>query len=230
MENIYRIPLKFSTGKYNLTELASTDRDFLEMNLDKYGILTYSVPKCGTEVRIYSVEPEVLKNTMKAQYDNSGNLEYVDFKRNNRRELIYIRFDEESAKMTIYQFAMFQADMISEKIIHRREKMSRIFIEYFYDGSVDFAVKPCSVEDFRQLADSCGNRIDILDNSGAYPHENRIECDRDTLSIMLLCTPESLSTELFYFAVYVMTEKIKANVLDKIEKTDDFKFISEEYD
>ncbi|MDE5569786.1 MAG: hypothetical protein K2I82_03935 [Ruminococcus sp.] len=230
MENIYRIPLKFSTGKYSLPELVSADRDFLEMNLDKYGILTYRVPKYGTEVRIYSVEPKILKNTMKAQYDDSGNLEYADFKRNNRRELIYIRLDEESAKMTIYQFARFQADMISEKIIHRREKMSRIFVEYFYDGSVDFAIKPCSVEDFRQLAKSCGNCMDSLDSSGEYPHENRIECDRDTLSVMLLCVPDSLSTELFYFAVYVMTEKIKENILDRIEKTDDFKFIAEEYD
>lgn len=230
MENIYRIPLKFSTGKYSLTELASADRDFLEMTLDKYGILTYSVPKCGTEVRIYSVEPEVLKNTMKAQYDNSGNLEYVDFRRNNRRELIYIRLDEESAKTTIYQFAMFQADSISEKIINRREKISRIFVEYYYDATVDFAVKPCSVEDFRQLAESCGNCMNVLDNSGDYPHENRIECDRDTLTVMLLCAPNSLGTGLFYFAVYLMTEKIKENVLDKIEKTEDFKFISEEYD
>ncbi|MDE7138373.1 MAG: hypothetical protein K2O29_07960, partial [Ruminococcus sp.] len=52
----------------------------------------------------------------------------------------------------------------------------------------------------------------------------------NTLRVMLLCTDENFAGDLYGFAVYVITNRIKENVLDKIDRTDDFKLILKEHD
>ena len=47
---------------------------------------------------------------------------------------------------------------------------------------------------------------------------------------MMMCTDENFCGELYEFAVSSITERIKNNVLDKIDKSENFKLISEEYD
>ncbi len=47
---------------------------------------------------------------------------------------------------------------------------------------------------------------------------------------MLMCTNGDFRSMLFYKAVETFEERLKNRVLDKIGKTEDFKFISEEYD
>ena len=51
------------------------------------------------------------------------------------------------------------------------------------------------------------------------------------ISDILSCVDnDEEQSELFYFAAEFIENEIKENVLDKISKTDDFKFISGEYD
>lgn len=70
---------------------------------------------------------------------------------------------------------------------------------------------------------------DFSGNYRNYPNDS-ITPDIETLRIMLMCTNPEFVNELYGFARYVMTERIKNNVLDKIDKTEDFKFLDAEYD
>ena len=62
--------------------------------------------------------------------------------------------------------------------------------------------------------------------SGNYPHEKRVPCDTHTIGIMLQCAP----CDLLDYVIQEMTERIKAQVVPKLDKTDDFQFIVSEYD
>ena len=70
--------------------------------------------------------------------------------------------------------------------------------------------------------------ITAADNYGNF--NNRIPIDLEALGVMLMCTNGDFRSMLFYKAVETFEERLKNRVLDKIGKTEDFKFISEEYD
>ena len=72
--------------------------------------------------------------------------------------------------------------------------------------------------------------VTSADNSGNYHHDNRIEIGNETLGVMLTCTNGDFRSMLFNKAAETFEERLKSRVLDKIDKTGDFKFISEEYD
>ena len=76
----------------------------------------------------------------------------------------------------------------------------------------------------------CGACAMVINNSGNFPNENRISCDRDTISVMLRCAPHKIYTELMDTAIKIMSEKIQNTVVNALEKTDDFRTIAEEYD
>lgn len=232
MTSEYYIPLNHSSGKYKLADLPSNDENGLTLSHNKYDILSYSVPKHGTEVRLYSITEQMILDTLSASYDKDGQLEYIEITCGDMVKLVYIRFaDEETAKETIWNFANYHADKIADEIINRKQKLARLFIEYFYDGeAVDFSVKPATSADVQAVIDSYDGSLDAIDNCGDYPYKNRISCDNDTLKIMLSCTSPDFSDDLFGFAVYVMTNRIKDRVLDVIDKTKDFKLIAGMYD
>jgi hypothetical protein len=69
-----------------------------------------------------------------------------------------------------------------------------------------------------------------IDNCGDYPEQNRAECDVDTLKVMLLCTPVKIIGDMLELVIDTMTERIKANVIDRLDKTEDFRFIAVAYD
>ena len=233
MTDNYNIPLNYREGTYKIEEMENFSGEVIDIEYVGCDVFRYIVPKYNEEVRIYGVP----KNPVfTATYDSNGVIKHIELQRENKIELVYINFkDNEHAKENIWQYSCFWSDRISEKILEHKEKVSRLFIDYFYDGeSVNFLVNIYTPEDVQKVIERTsakyGHPAD--DNSAEYPDypNNSIVPDIETLRIMLLCAEEFFSCELYGFAIYVMTERIKETVLDKIDKTDDFKFIAEEYD
>ena len=129
------------------------------------------------------------------------------------------------------KFVKAEADKISDVIIKRKQTLQRIFIEKFYDGeAVDIAVKTATAEEVQAVIDKYDGEITAADNSGNFPLENRLELDRETLGVMLMCTDSLLKNRLYNKAAETFAERIKSRVLKKIRTTEDFRFIMDEYD
>ena len=228
----YAIPLQFKVGTFKFDELDTVDGDTLTLCYDeKYQLLTYDTPLEGSEVRVYTVPREFMPNGLTAVYDDKGTLDKIEFSDGEHTRLFYIWFKNISkSERCVLKFVKEQADMIAKEIIGKKQTLARLFIEKFYDGEdVDIAVKTATAEDVQAVVDKYGT-LSSADNSGNYPVENRIELDREQLAVMLMCTSGIFRSMLFGKAVEAFEERINKRALDKVKKTDDFKFISEEYD
>ncbi|MBR1554299.1 MAG: hypothetical protein IJ644_02770 [Oscillospiraceae bacterium] len=238
MAEIYQIPLQYQKGKYPYCELPETDADCLVLYPDGGQTFRYTDPVYQNEIRVYSIPEENPEQKLTAGYSDSGILEYVEVADGNSTRLVYIRFpDDESAKEIIYQFSKYEAQEIADKIMSLHQEFSRIFIEYFFDGqSADIAVRTGTPEEMQEIKEyyqknhpRIAQKVTVEDDAGAYPFENRIEFDSETFSMMLRCTRNEFKNELFGFSVWILEQKIQ-EILPWIQKTDDFKFLSEEYD
>ena len=228
------IPLMYKSGRYNANDIPKSG-DMLLLSLDDRDILTYDMPKRGYEVRLYSVEEQQLGSCLYATYNAEGMLKYAEIIDGDEVRLIYIGYtDEADERAELLDFAEQSAEQLSEKVLSCKEKIARLFIEFYFDGdSYDYAVKVGTEADKQALLDRLSDKEmkeglleHIIDNSGDYPYDRRIPCDTDTASILLRCA----ESDLFRFVTDKMTELIKARVIDKLNKTDDFKFIVSEYD
>ena len=235
----YKIPLQFKSGKFHFSELPTNNENVLLFSCEKFDILSYFVPKYKTEVRLYNITEQLLQDCLYAIYNDTGQLKYVELIQGDDIRLMFISYiDDADEKAEVLDYAEQSADIISNELLKCRDKVSRLFIEYYREvEGFDFAAKIGTVADKQALIKSLGDRAkqcsfveSVIDNSGDYPHENRIECDRDTLNIMMLCANTDIQVELLDMAIDVMTNIIKNNVVDKLDKADDFKFIAEEYD
>lgn len=229
----YNIPLHFKAGSFGFNELIVETHEALKLCYDeKWQLLTYSVPVYENEVRIYTVPREQMPNGLTAVYGGSGELDKVELAEAGRTRLIYIRFkDIKSSEKDVLKFVMEQADKMSDEIIGRKQKLARLFFGKFYDGeAVEIAVKTATAEEMQTVIDEYDGKLDTADNSGNYPIEKMILLDYEPLAVMLMCTDGYFQSKLFGMAADAVEERIKSRVLDKIDKTGDFKFISEEYD
>ena len=235
MNEEIRIPLRFRQGMYRLNELHTEDDNVLSLCFESYNILTYEVPNRGNKVRLYELEKHDVLAHLTATYRESGELYCVEMRDGEDVLLVYLHYlDENDAKAEVLDFAEQSAALITKELLERREKLFRLFIEWFYDGeSFDYAVKPATEADKQALIESAGKRAEdpeflrmLLNNSGDYPYENRIACDDHTIGIMLQCAP----CPLFETVVSEMTERIRERALPLLDKTDDFQFIVSEYD
>lgn len=231
--SVYKIPLKLKAGEFKFGELENTDGECLELDYDnEYQMIDYSVPMYGGEARIYTVPREFMPNALTAVYDKNGELDKVEFANNGRTRLFYIHFRNiEKSESAVLKFVKKEADRISKEIIGKKQTPARLFVEYFYDGeAVDIAAKTATAEEMRAVIEHYNGDVATADNSGNYSVENRPEVDSETLGVMLMCTMGDFRSMLFYKAAETFEERLKSRVLDKIDKTADFKFISEEYD
>ncbi len=233
------IPLNFKAGKFKLDELNGGDEDLTLCYDEKWELVTYSVPEYENEVRVYTVPRELMPSALTAVYGDSGGLERVGLDEGDKTRLIYIRFaDNELAKAGVLDFVEEQADKIADEVIGRGQKLARLFVGRFYDGeAVELAVKPATAEEVQAVIDEYEGDgefdefdEDAADYSGDYPAQNLIMADCETLGVMLMCTGGDFQSELFELAAAAFEERIKSRVLNKIDKTEDFKFISEEND
>ncbi len=229
---VYKIPLRFTAGSFKFSELGRVENcECLELDYDdEYQMITYNAPMYGSEVRIYTVPRELMPNALSAVYGSDGVLGKVEFSEGERKRLFYIRYKNIAASESgVLKFIKEQADIISKEIIGKKQTLSRLFIEYFYDGeAVDIAAETATAEETQAVIDYYKGDITAADNYGNF--NNRIPIDLEALGVMLMCTNGDFRSKLFYKAVETFTERIKNRVLDKIGKTEDFKFISEEYD
>ena len=232
MKQEFYIPLNYESGKYCLKELLSTCKDILVLSLNESGVLTYLVPEYKTQVRLYGITDDMLNDSLFVMYNDKRQLEYIKLIQNNKEKLVYIHIVDKNAEYNkISIFSELNTKVISENIMNCKEKIARLFIECFYDGeAVDLAAKIGTLDDMRNVSNNYGKDFDTINNSGNYPLEKRIECDNDTLGVILMCSPPESSDELFQFAVTTFSYCIKDHVLELIDKTEDFKFIVEEYD
>lgn len=226
------IPLKFKAGKFKFNELNGGDEILTLCYDEKWELLTYDSPMYENEVRIYSVRKELMPNALTAVYGDGGELERVELTEGDRTRLIYIRYaDNELSKSGVLNFVEEQADKIADEIIGRGQKLARLFVGRFYDGeAVELAAKTATAEEVQAVIDEYGGDTEVADYSGDYPVENLIMADCETLGVMLMCTDGDFQSELFIFAADAFEERIKSRVLNKIDKTEDFRFISEEND
>lgn len=229
----YRIPRKFKAGEFKFGELNDSDGECLELDYnEEYQLLTYEAPLYENEVRVYTVPRELMPNALTAVYDKDGALDKVTLAEGERTRLIYIWFKNiNKSESSVLKFVKEQADKISEEVIGKKQTLARLFVEKFYDGeAVDIAAKTATAEEMQAVIDEYDGKTYTADNSGNYPYENRLEIDVETLGVMLMCTMGEFRSMLFNKAAETFEERLKSRVLDKINKTGDFKFISEEYD
>lgn len=232
--SIYKIPLKFKAGEFKFGELPDYKPDeCLELDYDnEYQLIDYSVPMYGSEARIYTVSRELMPNALTALYDKNGELNNVKFDDNERTRLFYIRYKNISAsERGVLKFINEQADKIAKEIIGRKQTVARLFVGKFYDGeAVEIAVRTATTEEMREVIEYYNGDVTAADNSGNYSVEKMMTVDYEPLGVMLMCTNGDFRSMLFNKAEKTFEERLKSRVLDKIDKTEDFKFISEEYD
>jgi len=232
--SIFKIPLKFKAGKFKFSEL-NIGKEDESLNLDyntEYQMLKYKVPMYENEARIYMVPIELIPNGLTAVYGDSGKLDKVELAEAERTRLIYLRFkDIKASEESVLKFVKGQADNMSAEIIGRKQKLARLFFGKFYDGeAVEIAVKTVTAEEMKTVIDEYDGKPDTVDNSGNYHIENMIMLDCEPLGVMLMCTDCCFQSRLFGLAAAAVEERIKSRILNKIDKTDDFKFILEECD
>ena len=234
-----RIPLHFRAGIYHLNELPAESNDFLLLRFEPCEIVSYTVPGKGTSVRLYNLKEQFVLEHLTATYRETGELYCVELRSDENVTLVYLHYlDENDAKYEVLDFAVQSAAQIAEELLQCLDKVFRLFIEHFYDGeSFDYAAKIVTDADRQALLATPGERAAkrmsdprfvqmLLNNSGNYPHEKRVPCDTYTIGIMLQCAP----CDLLDFVIQEMTERIKAQVVPKLNKTDDFQLIVSEYD
>lgn len=228
----FKIPLRFKAGSFKFGELSGGSDETLVLDYDsEYELLTYSAPMYENEVRVYTVPRELMPNALSAVYNESGALDKVELAEAERTRLIYIWFkDINASKRVVLKYVKEQADRMSKEILGRKQKLARLFFGKFYDGeAVEIAVKTATAEEVQAVIDEYGEQSSA-DNSGNYPVEKMIMLEYEPLEVMLMCTNGDFRSMLFDLAANAAEERIKSRVLDKIAKTEDFKFISEEYD
>lgn len=232
--SIYKIPLKFKAGEFKFGELnIENENKSLDLDYDtEYQMLTYNVPMYENEVRIYTVPRGLMPDGLIAVYNENGELDKIELAEAERMRLIYLRFNNiKASKRGVLKFVKEQADKMCAGIIGRKQKLARLFFGRFYDGeAVEIAVKTATEEEMKTVIDEYGGNLDTADNSGDYPVKNMISLDDEPLGVMLMCTNGDFRSMLFDMAAEAVEERIKSRVLNKIDKTDDFKFISEEWD
>lgn len=231
---VYKIPLKFKEGEYKFGEFPDYKQgECLELDYDtEYQMINYEVPMYGSEARIYTVPRALMPNALTAVYDKNGELDRVEFSEGERKRLFYAWFKHIGAsERSVLKFVKEQADKIAKEIIGKKQTLARLFVGKFYDGeAVEIAVRTATSEEMREVIEYYNGDVTAADNSGNYSVEKMITVDYEPIAVMLMCTNGDFRSMLFNKAAETFEERLKKRVLDKIAKTDDFKFISEEYD
>ena len=237
MTENYKVPLKYKEGTYKVDEIVNFSGEIIYIKYEHSEMYSYIVPEYNHEVYLYVVKEN---HIFTATYDSNGIIKYIELHRENKTELVYINLpDMETAKEYILKYSCFWGDRISEKILGHKEKIARLFIDYSDDWyQVGILVNAYAQEDVQQAIDDYNEYLekyklsrddyhaeDESRNYRKYVSES-ITPDIETLQKILLCTNPDFADELYKFAVNIIIEKIKNNVIDKINKTEDFRFIS----
>lgn len=238
----YKIPLTFRAGKFKFGELnACEENEVLNLNYKvKYQRLTYNVPVYQNEVRLFFVPQNLIPDGLCAVYDDSGELDKIELVEAGDTRLVYRRFqDISAAKESILNYAHEQADKMCVEIARKKQPLARLFLGIYYDGQTfEISVKTATAKEMKSVSDKYSQDPDAIDDCVKYPRKNSLlltdlfraddHCedmlfDGEPLNVMLLCTDIDEQGQLFDMAV----SAIKERILNKFDKTDDFKVIVE---
>ena len=234
MSELHSIPLTYKEGVYSVFDFYqdADGEDAIFFDYDtQYQMLTYDIPvgQDWREMTLYSVPEKDIFRTLRAFYGEDRGLQKITAVLNGRETLLYIRYeDEEDARKKIQRFAIRNANAIIEQIQQCTDAVARLFIDYYIDSeTIDYhamigtAVQMEAVRQKYHDEDSC-------DCSGNYPSEN-IEGDNKMLITMVRCAEGHPSAN-FQYAVEIMSKHIEKHALPALRRTENFKFICEEYD
>lgn len=232
--SIYKIPLNYKAGPYRYDELDIDEKDE-NLSLDyntKHQMMSYTVPVYNNKARIYTIARELIPNGLTTVYNDCGKLDKVELADTEHTRLIYRRFqDIKASEESILAFVKKQANKICSEIIRKIDKnqtLARLFFGTFYDGeAVEIVVKTATEEELNAVINKHGQSPDTVDNCGNYPKENMILLDDEPLAVMLMCTDCDLQCTLFDMAAAAVEEQIKDCIYNKVNRADDFQFITE---
>lgn len=233
MSKLCNIPMKYKNGIYGFSDFKQNTEYGIEFNYEEYGeIVRYQVPdyEDSNEVVFYGIKRDELKKTMQVFYDETGHLNRITIQDKNKEKLLYIHYyNTEDAKEKIRNFALKNVEKIIETICQCKEVVSRLFLEYFNDGQyLDFHAKVGTEKQKIALEEKYPQYDDIADSCGDYPSDI-IEGDNDELKVYILCADDN-KMDFFQFAVDIMKEEIREKAVEQLNKSDDFKFMCDEYD
>ena len=228
------IPLTYKEGVYSVVDFGQDIEGDNSVSFDydaQYQMLDYDIP-VGKEQRkmtLYSVPEGELVRTLRAVYGKDGTLQKITAVLKGRETLLYIRYEsEEDAKEKIRRFAIQNADAIIKQIQQCIDVVARLFIDYYCDGdNMDYHAVIGTAAQMETVKQN-GHYKDSCDYSGNYSSEN-IEGDNRMLITIVRCA-EGHPSENFQYAVEIMSKHIEKYALAALCKTEDFKFICEEYD
>ena len=188
-----------------------------------------------------------------AVYGEDGKLRNIGITEWEKRRFLYIRMESlEYARNIIRCCAGKLGRELAQKVLLRREKgrARRLFAEYYVDShQFDYHVIYASEQEVREVWDEFAEKYgeeyvdkfngnwsihDLIDNSGEYSHadENMDVLGDDgeyRISMMLTCVPEKWWEECFDTVIETLDSCVK-EIIPQLDKTEDFKFISEIYD
>lgn len=232
MDNIYKIPLEYQCGEYKMRDFyflkmlpeRFEDYKFIELHLSG-DMLTCIFPESEIEFKINSVSHETFPSTLRAVYDEYGFLVSVRFIRYDRIKLIYMRLSDESAENWVKSFLSVHTTDIYNEVQNRQKKQARLFFCYACgEDSLCLDMKLCPEDEYHKIRDSG----DDPDKSISYSKDDFIDDCFDNLKTILICSSEEMRKRLFAFSVYYIINNVISNVIEKIDRTDDFRFIAEE--
>ncbi|MDE6501233.1 MAG: hypothetical protein K2L10_04045 [Ruminococcus sp.] len=233
MAENFRIPYNYKEGTFRAEEITDFSGETIDIEYRGCDVFGYILPEHYWEVDIYNV-PE--NPVFTATYDSDGVIKHIELHRKDRTDLVYIHFhNNEHAKEIVYKYSCYWGDWISEKILERKEKIARLFIDYSADYfSPSILVNAYTPEDVqetieRTIAKFGKSYDDYSADYYNYPNDSIVP-DSEILRIMMMCTDENFCCELYDFVISSITERIKNNVLDKIDKADNFKLILSDWD
>lgn len=233
--SLCKIPIQYKEGIYKIDELPDTDQDAIEFDHDTYGdVLTYYVP-VGEEQRefnLYGIPKEEFLETVHAVYDKTGQLKKISAQIADDPVLVYIHYtDDEDARQKIRSFALETADTMVENICKCTDTIARLFVEYYYErDAMDIHAKLGTAAQREQIEKDYPRYKDSGDYPGNYPCDMMVEGDNTTLIVMVKCIVGENLFQYFQYALNSIEERIKEQAIDRLNKTDDFQFISMEYD
>lgn len=233
-----RIPMHFREGCYGFVELKDIGGECIEFMVRSCNMMVYNVPSKDCQVELYDLSCGKFESQLCVTYDEYGDIRYAELHDGEDVRLLYINLpDEETAEYEVRDFAEQTAVILSDELIARHEKTARLFVEYNRDMWFELAVKPGTPEDMQAAVDSIPEAkrndrlIDYVKNScGDYPDSKRIPWDTYTISIMIMCSPAGTADRLRDMAIETVINGIRRMAEPALDKTEDYRFIAEEYD
>lgn len=233
MSDICSIPLHKSEGTYGAKELSGDAGPSILFDYEDYGeIVSYDIPQedGGRETTLYGIDKEEFLNSLRACYDELGQLKKIETTQEEKPVLLYYYLeDAKEAKRVFEEFAKESARNMADVVISYKEKIARVFLEYFDDGEcVDVHAKVGYDSERLELMEDYPDEPDIADSCGDYSSDN-IDMDCIKLRCLLNCAGEG-DTDLFRYFVELVAAELEERISGRIDVTDDFKFLCGEYD